>query len=201
MAPESLGGYKILSELGRGAMGVVYRGEDTRIGRPVAIKVIRTDATLSDSGAELRRRMIREASAAGKLSHPGIVTVYHLGEEGANIFIAMEFVQGVSLEGLAGKLDPGRVIAVLEQIAAALDFAHSAGVIHRDVKPQNILLRDDGCVKVVDFGIAKISQTMTQGMTAVGQQSGLAQLHVARAGECLPGGRPLRSVLARHHGV
>jgi ankyrin repeat protein/predicted Ser/Thr protein kinase len=168
MTPESLGGYRISSELGRGAMGVVYLGEDTRIGRPVAIKVIRTDAGLSDSGAELRRRMIREASAAGKLSHPGIVTVYHLGEEGENIFIAMEFVKGVSLESVLGKLEPARTIAILEQIAAALDFAHSAGIVHRDVKPPNILLREDGCVKVADFGIAKIAQATTQGMTAVG---------------------------------
>src|SRR5580700_5641979 len=99
--PARIGGYEILSELGRGAMGVVYHARDTAIGRPVAIKVIRVDAGTSlQLGAQLRQRLIREASVAGNISHPGIVTVYQLGEEGDSIFIAMEFVEGASLEHL-----------------------------------------------------------------------------------------------------
>src|SRR5580700_2892704 len=101
MNPETIGGYKIISELGRGAMGVVYHAHDKGIDRPVAIKVIRIDqgATARES-AELRQRLIREASVAGKISHPGIVTVYQLGEEDQNIFIVMEYVEGSSLDTL-----------------------------------------------------------------------------------------------------
>ena len=168
MNPERIGGYEIQSELGRGAMGVVYRAHDKGIDRPVAIKVIRIDpGTTAQEGANLRQRLIREASTAGKISHPGIVTVHQLGEDGDNVFIVMEFVEGQSLEKLlasnAGK-DPSWGLDILAQIGVALDYAHKSNVVHRDIKPANILIRDDGRVKIADFGIAKItasSSTMT----------------------------------------
>jgi serine/threonine protein kinase len=176
MNPERIGGYEILGELGRGAMGVVYHARDTAIGRPVAIKVIRVDAGTSlQLGAQLRQRLIREASVAGNISHPGIVTVYQLGEEGDSIFIAMEFVEGASLEHLLTNRRPNDrdwALDILAQIAVALDYAHKGNVVHRDIKPANILVRSDGRVKIADFGIAKLNADATGGMTGTGVSIG-----------------------------
>jgi ankyrin repeat protein/predicted Ser/Thr protein kinase len=176
MNPETIGGYEILKELGRGAMGVVYHARDTHIGRPVAIKVIRLDpGTSAEEGALLRQRLIREASAAGKMYHPGIVTVHQLGEDGANVFIVMEYVEGSSLEHLLANnplLDRAWTLDILAQIAVALDYAHKDGVVHRDVKPPNILVRGDGRVKIADFGIAKMTAQATTGMTGAGVSVG-----------------------------
>jgi len=176
MNPERIGGYEILSELGRGAMGVVYHARDTAIGRPVAIKVIRVDAGTSlQMGAQLRQRLIREASVAGNISHPGIVTVYQLGEEGDSVFIAMEFIEGASLEHLLTNRrsnDREWGLDILAQIAVALDYAHKGNVVHRDIKPANILVRSDGRVKIADFGIAKLNADATGGMTGTGVSIG-----------------------------
>jgi serine/threonine protein kinase/ankyrin repeat protein len=176
MNPGRIGGYEILGELGRGAMGVVYHGRDAAIGRPVAIKVIRIDAgTSAEESAQLRQRLIREASVAGKIYHPGIVTVHQLGEEGSNVFIVMEFVEGSSLERLLinnPKLERAWALDILAQVAVALDYAHKAGVVHRDIKPANILVRSDGRVKIADFGIAKLTAGATTGMTAAGVSIG-----------------------------
>jgi serine/threonine protein kinase/ankyrin repeat protein len=176
MNPERIGGYEILGELGRGAMGVVYHARDAGIGRAVAIKVIRVDAgTSREESAQLRQRLIREASVAGNIYHPGIVTVHQLGEEGDNVFIVMEFVEGNSLERLLvhnPTLDRGWALDILAQIAVALDYAHKAGVVHRDIKPANILVRGDGRVKIADFGIAKMTAGVTSGMTAAGVSVG-----------------------------
>jgi ankyrin repeat protein/predicted Ser/Thr protein kinase len=176
MNPATIGGYEILGELGRGAMGVVYHGRDAAIGRPVAIKVIRLDAgTTPEESAQLRQRLIREASAAGKMYHPGIVTVHQLGEDGSNVFIVMEYVEGSSLEKLLANnpnLDRAWALDILSQVAVALDYAHKDGVVHRDVKPPNILVRTDGRVKIADFGIAKITAGATTGMTGAGVSIG-----------------------------
>lgn len=177
--PEFIGPYRVLEELGRGAMGVVYLAEDLNIGREIAVKVVRFDQYISsDEKAQLRMRLMREASAAGKLNHPGIVTVYQLGEQDNVVYIAMECVRGVSLEDLlaAGPMrDRARVFAILRQVAEGLDYAHAAGVIHRDVKPANILVRDNGQAKITDFGIAKIgSQHMTQTGMVLGTPSYMA---------------------------
>jgi serine/threonine protein kinase len=176
MNPQYIGGYEILGELGRGAMGVVYRAHDKGIDRPVAIKVMRVDAGASTSAnVELRQRLIREASVAGKISHPGIVTVYQLGEEDENIFIVMEYVEGSSLDTLLvnkkGR-DTAWALDILSQIAVALDYAHKANVVHRDIKPANILVRSDGRVKIADFGIAKMTAGSTTGLTVVGASVG-----------------------------
>jgi serine/threonine protein kinase len=176
MNPARIGGYEILGELGRGAMGVVYHARDKAIGRSVAIKVIRVDAGTSlHEGAQLRQRLIREASVAGNISHPGIVTVYQLGEEGENVFVVMEFVEGASLEYLLTNnpsLDRAWALDILAQIAVALDCAHKSNVVHRDIKPANILVRSDGRVKIADFGIAKLNAEATGGMTGTGVSIG-----------------------------
>jgi len=154
-------------------MGVVYLAIDPAIGRQVAVKVIRVDAfAAAEETAQLRLRLSREAAAAGRLNHSGIVTVYQLGEDEDTIYIAMEYVQGTSLDALlkAGPMrDPGEALPLLEQIAEALDYAHSMGIVHRDVKPANILVREDGKAKITDFGIAKIcSQNITHTGAALG---------------------------------
>ncbi len=177
MSESFLGGYRILGELGHGAMGVVYQAMDPRIGRAVAIKRIRLEpGATPDQSAVLRQRLVREASAAGQLSHPGIVTVYHLGEEDSDVFIVMEYVAGSSLERVlaANTMDLRAKLDVLRQAADALDFAHRFGVVHRDVKPANILLREDGVVKIADFGIAKMTQQMTMAgnLTTAGSSLG-----------------------------
>jgi serine/threonine protein kinase len=176
MNPQYIGGYEILGELGRGAMGVVYHAHDKRIDRAVAIKVMRVDAGASTrENVELRQRLIREASVAGQISHPGIVTVYQLGEEGENIFIVMEYVEGSSLDALLVNKkghDSAWALDILSQIAVALDYAHKGNVVHRDIKPANILVRSDGRVKIADFGIAKMTAGSTTGLTVVGAQVG-----------------------------
>jgi serine/threonine-protein kinase len=165
---DAIGRYQILGELGRGAMGVVYRAQDPTIGRSVAIKTIRL-ADLSDQAERVRlqERLFREAQSAGILSHPGIVVVYDVGTDGDITYIAMEFVDGPTLEKmLADPQPPGpqTVLGVLRQTAAALDYAHKKGIVHRDIKPANIMLDGDATVKITDFGIAKIaaSQQLTQ---------------------------------------
>jgi len=174
LAMESIGRYQIVKELGHGAMGVVYQAVDPTIGRPVAIKTIRLDAVDdADERAKLRERLFREARSAGILSHPGIVTIYDMEERGDIAFIAMEFVDGPTLDQLLSAkqpLAPERLINILRQTAAALDYAHAKGIIHRDIKPANIMMASDGAVKITDFGIAKVttSQQYTQTGTILG---------------------------------
>ena len=164
------GRYEILGELGRGAMGVVYRAMDPVIGRTVAVKTIR----LSEEGTGLTRpellaRFQTEARAAGLLTHPNIVVVYDAGEENGLYFITMELVEGKSLQALldAGHAFPvPRVIRIMEQTCSALQFAHERNIVHRDVKPANLMLTADDTVKVTDFGTAKILQFGTVQQTA-----------------------------------
>ncbi|MCW5979288.1 MAG: protein kinase [Bryobacteraceae bacterium] len=170
---DRIGRYKIVGELGRGAMGVVYRAEDPAIGRTVAIKTIRL-ADLTDEGerGRLRERLFREARSAGILSHPGIVTIYDIAEENNMAYVFMEFVEGTTLEQMMSAdnpLDREVIIETLRQTATALDYAHSKGIIHRDIKPANIMVSVDGQAKVTDFGVARIvSQQMTQAGTIMG---------------------------------
>ena len=164
---QTIGPYQLLEELGRGAMGVVFRGFDPAIGRPVAIKIIQTGQFAGAvEQAELKLRFAREASAAGKLSHPNIVTIYQLGDDGDTQYLVPELVNGSSLEKTLSNRwpqDRKMTVSIVAQVADALDYAHSEGIVHRDVKPANILVRPDGKVKITDFGIARIaSQTVTK---------------------------------------
>ena len=168
---EKIGRYQITRELGRGAMGVVYHAIDPVIGRPVAIKTLRLrDVDDADHRRRLRERLFREARSAGALSHPGIVTIYDMDEVDGLAYIAMEFVDGETLDEILSRPKPiakERLTEVLRQAAAALDYAHRKGVIHRDVKPANIMIDAAGAVKITDFGIAKITQLEGQTLTGV----------------------------------
>jgi TonB family protein len=168
-----IGRYEITDELGRGGMGVVYRALDTTIGRTVAVKVVR----LSESGTpaeahNLRERLVREARAAGALSHPNIVAVYDFGQEGDTAYIVMEFIRGRTLEAVLAESVPHPPeewsLAILGDVARGLDYAHAHGVFHRDVKPANIMVQEDGGVKIADFGIAKVAWTTTMALTTTG---------------------------------
>ncbi len=150
-----LGAFRIIRELGRGGMGVVYLAHDQELGRQVALKAL--PAALSAS-PELRQRLRREARAAATIKHPSIATVHALSEIDGHLFIVSEYVQGRTLRELigGGPLEPSRAYAVAVKIASALAAAHAAGVILRDLKPENVIVTPDGEVKVVDFGIAYI---------------------------------------------
>jgi tRNA A-37 threonylcarbamoyl transferase component Bud32 len=166
---ERIGRYKITKELGRGAMGVVYLATDPTIGRKVAIKTIRLrDIDNPAERTKQRERLFREARSAGSLSHPHIVTIYDMGEEDDVAYIALEYVKGTTLEEVLNQgqpLAPQRIFTILRQTAAALDFAHRNGVVHRDVKPANIMLNEGGQAKIADFGIAKLTEGESHTMT------------------------------------
>ena len=158
-APQQIGRYEILEELGRGAMGVVFKARDPFIGRLVAVKTITTGIA---ENPDLLKRFRREAQAAGGLQHPNIVTIYEMSEFDGTPFIAMEYLEGASLEKTIAEQLPVPLVdklSCLVQACRALDYAHRRGVIHRDVKPANIMVTPEGIVKVVDFGIARIVDT------------------------------------------
>jgi len=152
-----LGRYRILGELGRGAMGVVYRAEDPVLDRQLAIKTVSVPADDQDR-REYEARFTQEARAAGKLGHPGIVTIYDVGREGGMVYMAMELLEGVDLGAEAAKrrFSVQEAVSIAERIADALSFAHDRGVVHRDIKPPNIMLIGGGRVKIMDFGIARM---------------------------------------------
>jgi serine/threonine protein kinase len=169
---RQFGRYRITEVIGRGAMGIVYGALDPAIHRQVAIKVIQLHTHANEKEAAFfRERLFREAHLAGSLSHPGIVTIYDLGEFDGQAFIAMERVWGSSLQTLLDsnkRLTTAQALDILRQTASALDYAHGHRVVHRDVKPANILLQDGKDVKVVDFGIAKILSGQEQTLTSLG---------------------------------
>src|SRR6476661_3789331 len=138
---DRMGRYQIVKELGRGAMGVVFQAVDPTIGRTVAIKTIRLgDVTNPQERAKLRERLFREARSAGMLSHPNIVTIYDMQEEGDLTYIAMEYVDGPTLDALMSSNEPVKkeeVLRILRETAAGLDYAHQKGIVHRDIKPAN----------------------------------------------------------------
>jgi eukaryotic-like serine/threonine-protein kinase len=169
----TVGRYEILEELGQGAMGIVYKAKDPKINRMLAIKTIRfSDEFETEKIREIKERFMREAEIAGKLAHPAIVAIYDVGEDYELTYIAMEYLEGESLQKFCrkGSLLPLRkVLFVVSETALALDYAHKQGVIHRDVKPANIMLLKEGQIKVTDFGIAKaVSSSQTKSGIVLG---------------------------------
>jgi serine/threonine-protein kinase len=159
MQVESLGRYVVEKELGRGAMGRVFLAYDPEIDRRVAIKTIQIFASLPDAErAQARERFLREARSAGKLLHPGIVTVFDVGEADGIPYLAMEFIEGTTLDAYCREDALLPVPVVIDLIAAAADalgFAHQNGIVHRDIKPANLMRVSGRAIKVMDFGLAK----------------------------------------------
>ena len=169
MIGQTISHYKITAKLGEGGMGVVYKAEDTKLKRPVALKFL-APHLLQDE--EARKRFQREATAAAGLSHPNICTVYEIGEEGGQSFLAMEFIEGESLEKKIerGPLPLKEALGFARQVADGLAAAHAKGVVHRDIKPGNLLVTPEGRVKILDFGLALLTEgsKLTQLDTTVG---------------------------------
>ncbi len=161
-AGRTIGPYTILALLGKGGMGEVYLAEDARLARKVALKIL--PVSLSSHHDRLRR-FEREARAISALSHPNIITIFEVGESAGLHFLATEYVQGQTLRQMlsGGRLRVGQVIEIATQIASALAAAHDAGVVHRDIKPENIMVRPDGLIKVLDFGLAKLTEHPLEG--------------------------------------
>jgi len=157
MIGQTLGHYRIEAKLGEGGMGVVYRALDTHLERPVAIKVLRPEAV---ADPERKRRFVQEAKAASALNHPNIITIYDISAAEGTDFIAMEYVRGKTLDQLVGRKGLGlrEALKYAVQAADALAKAHAAGIVHRDIKPGNIMVSEDGLVKLLDFGLAKLSE-------------------------------------------
>src|SRR5215470_410415 len=158
LAPNTaIAHYRLLAPLGAGGMGEVYLAEDTKLGRKVALKLLPAEFT-RDGGR--MRRFEQEARAASALNHPNILTIFEIGEADGGRYIATEYIDGQTLrERLNGdRLAPPAALDIASQIAAALAAAHEAGIVHRDIKPENVMLRRDGIVKVLDFGLAKLTK-------------------------------------------
>src|SRR5512135_2859050 len=157
-AGSKLGPYEIVAPLGAGGMGEVYRARDARLGRDVAVKVL--PARLS-ADADRLKRFEREARSSSSLNHPNVVTVFDIGEADGTAYIAMELVDGRTLRDLLleGLVPVKRLLAIGAQIADGLARAHGAGIVHRDLKPENVMVRKDGFVKILDFGLAKLTQS------------------------------------------
>jgi serine/threonine protein kinase len=170
-----LGRYQVKAEIGRGAMGVVYRARDPRIDRTVAIKTVSLAGLELRAEHEFRERFVVEAQAAGRLSHPGIVTIFDVAEdeESHTPYLVMEYIEGKSLDqvlsGEDRRLSLSTALRLAQELAEALHYAHAQGVIHRDIKPANILVTTEGHAKITDFGVAKLNQTQ---MTIQGQVLG-----------------------------
>ena len=156
-AGTRLGPYEILSALGAGGMGEVYRARDTRLGREVAVKVLPPSVS---ADADRLRRFEKEAQSASSLNHPNVITVFDIGESNGTSYIAMELVDGRTLREILaeGALPPKRLLGIAAQLADGLARAHGAGIVHRDLKPENVMVRKDGFVKILDFGLAKLTQ-------------------------------------------
>src|SRR5437016_3507890 len=155
MIGQTLGHYRIEAKLGEGGMGVVYRARDTHLDRPVAIKVLSAEAV---SNSERTRRFVQEAKAASALNHPNVIHTYDIDTADGTNFIAMEYVEGKTLDEVIGRkgLKASEALKYAVQIADALAAAHAAGIVHRDVKPTNIMV-NGGLVKILDFGLAKLT--------------------------------------------
>ena len=166
---SQLGRYEIIGELGQGAMGIVYKAKDPLIDRIVAIKTISLNLAMEEK-EEYEARFYQEAKAAGRLSHPNIVTIYDVGKSGDVAYIAMEFLEGRELRDILNEdahLPLSRVLDIVVQVAQGLAYAHEHGIVHRDVKPANIMVVRDGHVKITDFGIARMASAAVRTQTGM----------------------------------
>jgi len=166
---SQLGRYEVLSELGQGAMGIVYKAKDPLIDRVVAIKTINLGLALEEK-EEYEGRFYQEAKAAGRLNHPNIVTIYDVGKSDDVAYIAMEFLQGRELRDImndGGLLPVDQVLDIVAQVAQGLAYAHEHEIVHRDVKPSNIMVVRDGHVKITDFGIARMASSSVRTQTGM----------------------------------
>src|SRR4029078_9951552 len=159
MDPEKISHYRILQKLGAGGMGVVYLAEDMKLGRKVAIKILSHEFTTNKDRVN---RFELEASAASNLNHPNILTIHEVGVDDGRHYIATEFIDGVTLRRrmAATPLEIPEILDLAIQVGSTLEEAHSDGIVHRDVKPDNIMVRRNGHVKVLDFGLAKLTETI-----------------------------------------
>ncbi|MCU0573043.1 MAG: protein kinase [Syntrophobacteraceae bacterium] len=162
------GRYRIIKELGKGSMGVVYQAHDPQIDRAVALKVLRPDRVDSEAFVH---RFIKEAKAVGRLSHPNIVVVYDIGEDHGTVYISMEYLEGKPLSEVLKErsLSLSQALRIGIQVSDALDYAHRKGIVHRDIKPSNIIVQSDDSVKITDFGIARIEDPLATQQTQAGE--------------------------------
>src|SRR5258705_56178 len=168
--PWLLGRYEIVAELGKGAMGVVYRANDPMLNRMVAIKTINTEEAGHAGMAEYEARFYTEAKAAGGLNHPNIIIIYDIGKSGHLVYMAMEYIEGRELRELLAQGQPLPVVQAVDvaaQVAEGLAYAHQHQVVHRDIKPANIMITPDGRAKIADFGIARMRSSETRTQTGV----------------------------------
>jgi len=168
--PWLLGRYEIVAELGKGAMGVVYRANDPMLNRMVAIKTINTEEAGHEGMAEYEARFYTEAKAAGGLNHPNIIIIYDIGKSGHLVYMAMEYIEGRELRELLAQGQPLPVVQAVDvaaQVAEGLAYAHQHQVVHRDIKPANIMITPDGRAKIADFGIARMRSSETRTQTGV----------------------------------
>ena len=165
-----LGRYEIISELGRGAMGIVYKANDPLIERLVAIKAINLQNLNQNEKEEYEARFYQEAKAAGRLNHPNIVTIHDLGESGDVAYIAMELMEGCELQNFIADnpdLSIDDMLDIAIQVSTGLAYAHQHGIVHRDIKPSNIMVLKDNHVKIADFGIARMTSSLLQTQTGI----------------------------------